>query len=179
MKDNRTITLLGIVFILLWISQIPYLFPLPFKPHQGTKDFSKELAEAPEFIKEGAGIARNNQTEIETIVTRMVQVLWFKSLFFVVVGIGSGILIIKKKWLGYFLALGLSLYLVGMRLYYIFSSDYWRDILSIKYFTIRFENFPVKTIHEEITFLTLLVIIVLLLKLAIAKSISQLIKRRF
>ena len=115
MKNNKTIKLLGIIFISLWVSNIPYLFPLPFQPHQGIKDFSKEVADIPDFIKEEAGIGSKTQIEIEAIVTRELRNIWFKSFVCIIIGIFSGILIIQKKNLGRFLALGLSLYIVGIR----------------------------------------------------------------
>lgn len=163
MKNRKLITFLGIIFILLWLSNVPYLFSLPFQPHQRIKDLSKEVADAPEFIKEQAGIGGKTQTEIETIVTRDLRILWIKSLVFIVIGIFSGILIVQKKHVGRFLALGLSLYLVAMRFYHFFGSEHWRDKFSIKYFTVRFKYFPVRTVHEEITLLILLGVIVLLL----------------
>jgi hypothetical protein len=163
MKNSKLITFWGIIFILLWLSNVPYLFPLPFQPHQGVKDLSREVADAPEFIKEQAGVGGKTQTEIETIVTRDLRILWIKSLVFIIIGIFSGILILQKKNLGRFLALGLSVYLVGIRFYHIFSSEYWHYRFSIKYFTIRFHFFPARTVLEEITFLILLCTIGLLL----------------
>jgi hypothetical protein len=166
MTNNKLITFLGIIFILLWLSNIPYLFPLPFQPHQGVKDLAKEVADAPEFIKEEGGIAGKTQIEIEAIVTRGLRIIWLKSLLFTIVGIFSGILIIQKKNLGRFLALGLCLYLVVIRFYHFFKL--WPDSLSIKYFTIRFKHFPIRAIHEDITYLILLVVIALLLMPSIA-----------
>jgi hypothetical protein len=170
MNNDKLITLLGIIFISLWLSNVPYLFPVPFQPHQGIKDLSKEVADAPEFIKEQAGVGGKTQTEIETIVMRDLRILWIKSLVFIIIGIFSGILIVQKKNLGRFLALGLSLYLVGIRFYHFFSSEYWREKFSIKYFTVRFHFFPVRTVHEEVTFLILLGVIALLLMPSIARG---------
>ena len=173
MKNKKTTTLLGIVFLLLWLSNIPYFFSHPFQPHQGIKDLSGELANAPEFIKEDAGIGGQKQIDIERILTKQIRLAWLKSLFFNLIGIFSGILIIRKKNLGRILALGLSVFLVGMRLYHSFQSAHWRDSLSIRYFKIRFEYFPVRTVHEEITFLILLSTIVLLLTPSIAATFKK------
>jgi hypothetical protein len=170
MRNDKLITLLGIIFILLWLSNIPYLFPLPFQPHQGIREFSKELADMPGFLKEEAGIGGKTQAEIETFVAREFRILWIKSLVFIVIGIFSGILIVQKRNLGRFLALGLSLYLVGIRFYHFFGLEHWRDRLSIKYFTIRFKYFPIRAIHEDITYLILLGVIALLLMPSIARK---------
>lgn len=124
---------------------------------------SREVADAPEFIKEQGGVGGKTQTEIETIVTRGLRILWIKSLVFIIIGILSGILILQKKNLGRFLVLGLSIYLVGIRFYHFFCSEHWRDKFSIKYFTIRFHFLPARTVHELITFLILLAVIALLL----------------
>ena len=56
--------------MLLWLSKVLYLFPLPFQSQQGIKALSQEVADAPEFIKEQAGVGGKTQTEIETIVIR-------------------------------------------------------------------------------------------------------------
>jgi hypothetical protein len=152
---------------------VPYLFPLSFQPHQGIKDLSKEVVGAQEFIKEQAGIGGKTQTEIETIVTRDLLILWIKSLVFVIIGIFSGTLIVQKKNLGRFLALGPSIYLVGIRFYQIFSSEHWRERFSIKYFNTRFHFFPARTVHEVITLLILLGVIVLLLTPCVAREFSR------
>jgi len=177
MKNNKLITFLGIMFILLWLSNIPYLFPLPFQPHQGIREFSKELADMPGFLKEEAGISGKTQTEIETIVARKFRILWIKSLVFTIIGIFSGILIVLKKNVGHFLALGLSLYLVGMRFYHFFGSEHWRERITfeyfLKFFRVRFQYSPLRTIHEEITFLILLCAIGLLLIPSIATKLGS------
>ena len=127
----------------------------------------------PGFLKEEAGISGKTQTEIETIVVRKFRILWIKSLVFTIIGIFSSILILRKKNLGRFLALGLSLYLVVIRLYQFFSLEHWHDRLSIKYFTIRFKHFPIRAIHEDITYLILLVVIALLLIPSIARQFKS------
>jgi hypothetical protein len=50
--------------------QSPLSVSPAFSTHQGIKDLSKEVADAPEFIKEQAGVGGKTQTEIETIVIR-------------------------------------------------------------------------------------------------------------
>jgi hypothetical protein len=171
MTNSKLITLLGAIFILLWLSNIPYLFPLPFQPHQGIKEWSKDLTEMPDFLKEEAGISGKTQAEIERFVARGFQILWIKSLIFTIIGIFSGILIVLKRNLGRFLALGLSLYIVVIRFYHF--SKLWPDSLSIRYFTIRFKHFPIRAIHEDITYLILLVVIALLLMPSIARRFKR------
>ena len=173
MKSNRVIIFFGTLFILLWLSNTPYLFSLPFQSHQGIKVFSKELAEMPDFLKEEAGIGGKTQAEIEASVARKFQILWIKSLVFTIIGIFSGVLIVLKRNLGRFLALGLSLYLVGIRFYHFFGSEHWHDRFSIKYFTIRFHFFPARTVHEEITYGILICAIGLLLIPSIAKRFKR------
>jgi hypothetical protein len=171
MTNSKLITLLGAIFILLWLSNIPYLFPLPFQPHHGIKEWSKELAEMPDFIKEEGGIGGKTQEEIETFLTRSFRILWIRSFLFIVIGVSSGILIILNKNLGRFLALGLSFYIVVIRLYEFFSLEHWRDRLSIKYFAMHFKYFRI--IHEDIAYLILLVVIALLLMPSIARRFKR------
>ena len=50
MKTRKGIFLLGIVTMLLWVSYIPHLIPLPFSLQPSIQKIAKNLAEAPRKI---------------------------------------------------------------------------------------------------------------------------------
>lgn len=57
-KINRAAIekLVAVLFILAWLSQIPYLFPHPFQRHEGIAKLSEEVVEIRDVLKEMAGI---------------------------------------------------------------------------------------------------------------------------
>lgn len=81
MKGNKAITFFGVLFILLWTSKIPYLFPHPFQPNQGVKYLSKEAVEIPEFIKQQGGIGGKTQIEIENFCPKSFESIGLNQLF--------------------------------------------------------------------------------------------------
>ena len=98
-------SVLGIIIILLWSSYLPNMYPTPFRRNPGIKSIAKELAEAPEFIKEEAGYEGYTQEDLEKQIRYKLIFSWFKWVLMILIGILSGILFIRRGHLGYILAI--------------------------------------------------------------------------
>jgi hypothetical protein len=160
-KINRAAIekLVAVLFTLAWLSQIPYLFPHPFQRHEGIAKFSEELVEIDDVFKESAGIQNKTAADIEKDLTLELRGMWIKSLLLIVAGIIIGLMSIKRKKLGYGLAMLLSSHPVSMQVRTVFSL---RARLP-EYFRVKFEHFPVQTGHEMVFIAVLLLTIVVLL----------------
>jgi hypothetical protein len=100
--DNKSV--LGIIIILLWSSFLPSLYPTPFQSKKGIKSLAKELAELPEWIKKESGDEGYTQQDHENMIINELISSWFKGVFMILIGILSGILIIRRSPLGHILA---------------------------------------------------------------------------
>lgn len=95
MKDKKIISIIGIVWLLLWLSHIPHLvYYYPFQELKGVKLLVEEVANSP--IKELA-VGNKSQKEVEDSLTRELQIVWVKSLSTVLVGLVAALLILKRK----------------------------------------------------------------------------------
>jgi len=168
LNRNAIERLVAVLFTLTWISQIPYFFPHPFQRHEGIANLSKEVVELQDVFKEMAGIQDKTAADIEKQLTAEIRVMWIQSLLFTVLGIIAGVLLIKQKKVGFWLALLLSSYLAVSYIRRIFNHP---QMLSVKYFRVKFEYFPVRTVHEVVGLAILLITVIVLLS-------SLMIKRR-
>jgi hypothetical protein len=100
--DNKSV--LGIIIILLWSSFLPSLYPTPLQSKKGIKSLAKMASEVPDWIKKEAGYEEYTQKDIENMMINELISSWFKSLLMILIGILSGILIIRRSPLGHILA---------------------------------------------------------------------------
>jgi len=42
----------GFIFVLMWITQVAYLFPHPFQEHEGIKNLAMEATQFPDVVKQ-------------------------------------------------------------------------------------------------------------------------------
>jgi len=156
-------SVLGIIIILLWSSLLPYLYPTPFHSIKGIKSLAKEVFEVPDWIKKEAGDEDLTQQDIENSMINELISLWFKDVLGILIGILSGILIIRRRPLGYILAvICFAFFLIFPRLYslvrYGLSSHIRLLQLSLK------KNFhPIRIIHGDIVFVIALIIFIYLI----------------
>jgi len=168
-------SVLGIIIILLWSSLLPYIFPTPFQCKTGIKWLSKEVAEGPDFIKKEAGFEGYTQEDLEKAMTNELIFSWFKGVLGILIGILSGILIIRRRLLGHILAIiCLAFFIIIPRLctfirHGLFSSIRLLHIsLTKNYYSLTF-----KIIHSDIVFvISIIIFIYLILHLTVKKSKS-------
>jgi hypothetical protein len=98
-------SVLGIIIILLWSSFLPSMYPTPFQSIKGIKSIAKEVAEGPEWIKKEGGFEGDTQEDLENMMINELVFTWVKCLSGIIIGILSGILIIRRRHLGYILAI--------------------------------------------------------------------------
>ena len=100
MKHQTIISAIGIIWLALSSSYIPHLiYYYPFHELKGVKSLTEEVASAPDFIKEAAGINDKTQKELEESLTKELRVTWVKSLLLILVGLLAGVFMLKKKQL--------------------------------------------------------------------------------
>ncbi len=163
MKNENIMSVIGVIWLLLWSSYIPHLvYYYPFKELKGVKSLSEEVAKTPDFIKEEAGIGNKNQKELEESVMRELRIIWVKSVSIVIVGLLAAFLMLKKKKGGRIIALYFA---SGMLLLKIISFlKYWRYQTSPKFWAVSFKQFPVQTIQGIISVIILTMTIILLIR---------------
>ena len=169
MSKDRLILILAVLFTLTWAFKIPYLFPHPFQPHEGVKDLIQEVMQSPIYKRGVVDFDGLSAVDLEEKISRELKIYWFMSIAYITLGCLSGYFLFRKKNFGRLLAIGLSSLFVGYRLLGIFSSELWREKLSFKSVSMRFEYFPIRTLQEEVFYLILLAAIILLLTPSIAR----------
>ena len=145
--------LIGSLILVLWISHIPYLFEFPLRLTPGMQRLSNEGVETPDLIKD--------------LLTTF-RIAFAKRLFLCLLGIISGVLILKRKRVGRYLAIGISAYMLASKAYFFLSHGnpfqklYWWKL----YWTYEeiFPKYPFRIIHMDIlTGLILFIALVCLL----------------
>lgn len=111
-------SVLGIIIIVLWSSLLPGLYPTPLQSRKGIKSLAKELAELPEWLKKESGDEGYTQQDHENMMINELISSWFKGVLMILIGILSGILIIRRSPLGHLLAvICFAFFLIFPRLY--------------------------------------------------------------
>ena len=166
-------SVLGIIIILLWSSLLPYIFPTPFQCKTGIKWLAKEVAEGPEWIKKEAGFEGYTQEDLEKMMTNELIFSWFKDVSGILIGILSGILIIRRRLLGHILAvICLAFFIIIPRSFSFIRHGLFSSIrvlhfsLSKKYYLRSFS-----IVHSDIVFvISIIIFIYLILHLTVKKS---------
>ena len=154
--------IVGIVFIIMWFSQIPYLLPHPFQEHKGIRDLATDVVQGPNWIKEASPFLKDKTAdELTRSMIIELRIHWIKSALFIVVGVLSGWLIIQRRKGGYLLAFFFSLLIIGIR--FVSLLWYWRVTFSLKYYEFILRRCPVRKIHEIVMYLVLLGTVIFLI----------------
>jgi uncharacterized membrane protein (DUF2068 family) len=168
---SKELTIVGTIVILLWLSSIPYLFAFPFGQHEGLKRLAKQLAESPEAIKELAGIGGKSERQLDRDLQLLFIVQLIKDALTVLIGIGAGVLIIKRKRVGRYLAVGMCVLVLGYRIYSEIRHFHSLRALSYKYFLL-FEGWPVMLIRDCTLVALTLVILLYLIRPSVGKEFN-------
>jgi hypothetical protein len=154
MKPRKGIVLLGIVTIILWASYVPYLVPLPFSLQPSIKKIARNIAEAPEPVKEKAGFTGKNQSEIEKAMMRKVVLIWLVKAIPILIGVLSGFFLIRRKNYGRIMALLVAASWIILNVVsYIRSANVWERFYAV--YVTSLKERPRFVIHND--FLPLIV----------------------
>jgi hypothetical protein len=169
---SKESTIVGTIITLLWLSYLPYLFSTPFGQHEGLKRLAKQVAESPEAIKEPAGIGGKSERQLYRELQLLFLVQLVRDVLTILVGIGAGILIIKRKRIGRYIALGMCAYLLGYRVYS--EMQHFHSLRTLFYPRIFvFEHWPVMVIHECTLVSLSLLIFVYLIRPSVGKEFNN------
>ncbi len=161
MKNAKVISIIGIAWLLLWTSYIPQLAShCPFQEHKGVKSLIEEVSMAPDFIKKESGLLNKTPAELEVSAMREIRIAWIKGVLIVFAGLFTAFLLLKKKRSGRILALFLAgSWLLLNSIYFI---KYWRYTLSLQYWEINLQYFPIQTIQGMVGTIIMIVTMILL-----------------
>ncbi len=173
MKNETIVLMLGILWLVLSSSYIPHLiYYYPFRELKGVRSLSEEVASAPDFIKEAAGVNDKTQKEIEESLTRALRIAWVESLLLVIIGLLAGVFLLKKKKSGRIIALFLAAGLLLLRLIYFLG--HWDIQSSAKFWTLFFRFFPLQAVQDITSIIVLIVTILVLFRPSIAAQFRRL-----
>jgi len=173
MNKRDSVFLTGIALLVLHISHIPYLFEIPLYSTPGIQWLSEEVSDSPAWLKDEAGLTGKSQSDIQSDLVASSRITFAKSLLLCLLGILSGVLVLKRHKFGRFLAIGLSIYVLLLRIVNIAFSKQFFHLLYWKY-TVFFSRHPFRVIHLDIvTWLVLMVALVHLLRPSIAKQFEK------
>lgn len=162
MKNEKVISIIGIAWLLLWISYIPQLVShYPFQEHKGVKSLIEEVSKAPDFIKKESGLLNKTPAELENSVMREIRIEWIKGVLILFVGLFTAFLLLKKKRSGRILALSLAGGLLLLNSIYFVK--YWRYKLSLQYWALNLQHFPTQTIQGIVATIIMIATVILLL----------------
>lgn len=170
MRTKKGIVLLGVATMILWASYVPYLVPLPFSLQPSVKKIARNIAEASEAVREKAGFAGKSQAEIEKAMMRKVVLIWLVKAVPILIGILSGLFLIKRKNYGRIMALLVAAsWIILDVLSYIRSGNIWERLYAV-YFTSLKES-PRFVIHNDILpFVVFLFTIFYLIRPSVARE---------
>ena len=170
MKNWDGVFIVGLAFLLLWISHVPYLFTIPLKSTPGIQKIAEDASEVPDWIKDEAGFGGKSRDDIEDGLVTEFRVSFAKSITLCMLGILSGLLILRRNNYGRFIAIGLSGCFLSLKLYAIISYEEPFQGLYATY-ALFFSKYPFRVIHLEIlTNIILLIVFVYLLKPSVGRS---------
>ncbi len=149
MRTRKGIVLLGAVTMILWASYVPYLIPLPSSLQPVVKKIAKNISESPEAVREKAGFAGKSQSEIEKAMMRKVVLIWLVKATAILVGVLSGLFLIRRKNYGRIMALVVAASWIILNVVsYIRSGNIWGRLYAV-YFTSLRES-PRFVIHNDL-----------------------------
>ncbi len=178
LKDKLKIynkSVLGIIIILLWSSLLPNIFPTPFQRKTGIKWLAKKVAEGPEWIKKEAGFEGYTQEDLEKMMTNELIFTWFKGILGILIGILSGILIIRRRLLGHILAVICFAFFIIIPRSFSFIRHGLFSRIRLLHFSLTKNNYLLtfKIVHNDIVFvISIIIFIYVILHLNVKKSME-------
>jgi hypothetical protein len=172
MKDNKTISVIGVAWLLLWLSHIPHLiYYYPFQELKGVKSLTEEVTNIPEELKKLSGLGNKSQKELEESMTRELKILWVESLSIVLVGLLTAFLILKKRKSGYILALAFASGMLLLKLSPFLTK--WHYLIAPQYWATLFKYFPAQTSLNLVSIIILGTSLVILLRPTVAAQFGK------
>ena len=173
MRKRDSVFFTGIALLILWISYVPYLLEIPLYSTPGIQWLSQYVAGSPAWIKDPAGLTGKSQSNIQSDLVASFRIAFAKSLLLCLLGILSGVLVLKRHRLGRFLAIGLSIYVLLQRIVpFAFREHPFHRLYQLYAFML--SRRPFRVIHLDIvTCLVLLFALVHLLRPSIAKQFKK------
>lgn len=158
----------GIILIIMWVSQIPYLFPHPFQENKGIRDLATQFFQAPDWIKRESSVKAKTADELSKRMVTELRIVWIQSALFIVIGVLSGCLLIQRRKEGYLLAFFFSLFILGIR--FVHFLQYRTVTFSIKYYEFLLHRAPVRTIHDFLMLSVLLYIAIVIMYIFVTRK---------
>jgi hypothetical protein len=173
MRTKKGIVLLGIATIILWASYVPYLIPLPFSLQPSVKKIARNIAEAPESVKEKAGFAGKSQAEIEKAMMRKVVLIWLVKAVPILIGVLSGLFLIRRKNYGRIMALLVAAsWIILDVVSYILSGNVWEQLYAV--YVTSLKERPRFVIHNDLLpLIVFLFTIFYLMRTSIARELKD------
>jgi hypothetical protein len=172
MRKCDSVFLTGIALLVLWISHVPYLFEIPLYATPGIQWLSQEASDFPAWLKDEAEITGKSQSDIQSDLVTSCRIEFAKSLLLYLLGILSGVLVLKRHRWGRFLAIGISIYVLLLRIVKDVFREHPFNWLYWKY-SVFLSRYPLRAIYDIVTWLVLLVVLVHLLRPSIAKRFEK------
>ena len=169
MNRDSIIKFVGVIYSLLWLSQVPYLFPHPFQESEGIRDLATEAAQSPDWIKQKSSIKDKTEDELYTSMLIGLRISWIKSTIFIVMGLVSGCLLIQRRKAGYFLTFSLSILIIGIKFLHLMR--YRSNTFSLDYYKFLLQHMPLRTIHDFLMQLVLLSTVVFLMYISVTEKL--------
>lgn len=160
--------IVGTILTIMWISQVPYLFPHPFQENKGIRDLATEFMQSPDWIKQASSIKAKTADELEKSMLIELRIHWIKGALFIVIGVLSGWLLIRRRTGGYLLAFFFSLLIIGIRLARLLRHGKFTRTLEI--YKILLRRYPVRTIHDILLQLVLLGTVIFLIYIFVTRK---------
>lgn len=154
------IKIFGIIYTLMWISQVPYLFPHPFQEHEGIRNLAKDAAQFPDWLKQESVVKDKSADELEKTMLTELRINWIKSALLIIMGILSGCLLFQRRKAGYFLTFFLSILVIGIRFLHLVR--YRSSTFSLEFYSFLLHRKPVQTIHDFLMQFVLLGMVIFL-----------------
>jgi hypothetical protein len=169
MNNKSMIKIVGIILTIMWVSQIPYLFPHPFQEHEGIKKLAIDSTKLPGWIKQQSQIEGKTADELEKGMMTELRIGWIKGALFTVIGVLSGWWLIQRKKKGYLLAFFFSLSIIVIKFIKL-----WPRLrkYSLSYFELLLRHFPVRGIHDILGDLVLLGTVIFLMYIFMTRKTS-------
>ena len=176
MNQKSMIKIVGIILTIMWVSQVPYLFPHPFQERKGIRKLALEVMQAPDWIKQKSAVKDKTADELEKRMMTELRINWIKSTVFILIGVFSGLLLIQRRLEGYFLAFLFSLLFIGIKLANLLR--YHTVTFSLKYYKLLLHHRPVGTIHDILMLLVQLSTVIFLMYIFVTRKKGDIIFRQ-
>ena len=153
--------IVGTILIIMWVSRVPHLFPHPFQENKGIRDLATEFMQFPDGLKQASSVKAKTADELEKRMLIELRIHWIKGALFIVIGVLSGWLLIRRRIGGYLLAFFSSLLFIVIRFAPYLRHGKFTSTLETYKFLLR--RYPVRTSHDILVYLILLGTVIFLM----------------